>query len=151
MDMLLNFTLFTYSCCRYATAVYVTNCSDRVTDSDHSILRSGLHPPPKMKYSGASLIRTPLIRMLHYPDDISGNKLYENLSNVINLSGRFAYPDNFAGNQSVRITRLDCISIIVPFRNSLANIKSSVDVKGDLAFRSNVVPCIHRCNHQFSL
>jgi hypothetical protein len=59
-------------------------------------------------YSGASLIRTPLIRMLHYPDDISGNKLYENLSNVIHLSGRFIYPDDLAGNQSVRIneTRL---------------------------------------------
>jgi hypothetical protein len=41
--------------------------------------------------------------MLHYPDDISGNKLYENLSNVIHLSGRFVYPDDFAGNQSVRI------------------------------------------------
>jgi hypothetical protein len=54
-------------------------------------------------YSGASLIRTPLIRMLHYPDDISGNKLYENLSNVIHLSGRFVYPDDFGGNQSVRI------------------------------------------------
>jgi hypothetical protein len=54
-------------------------------------------------YSGALLIRTPLIRMLHYPDDISGNKLYENLSNVIHLSGRFVYLDNFAGNQSVRI------------------------------------------------
>ena len=54
-------------------------------------------------YSGTSLIRTPLIRMLHYPDDISGNKLYENLSNVIHLSGRFVYPDDFAGNQSVRI------------------------------------------------
>jgi hypothetical protein len=26
------------------------------------------------KYSGASLIRTPLIRMLHYPDDISGEQ-----------------------------------------------------------------------------
>jgi hypothetical protein len=54
-------------------------------------------------YSGASLIWTPLIRMHHYPDDISGIKLYENLSNVIHLSGRFVYPDNFAGNQSVRI------------------------------------------------
>jgi hypothetical protein len=54
-------------------------------------------------YSGASLIRTPLIQMIHYPDDISGNKLYENLSNVIHLSGRFFYPDDFAGNQSVRI------------------------------------------------
>ena len=51
-----------------------------------------------MIYSGALLIR-----MLHYPDDISGNKLYENLSNVIHLSGRFVYPDDFAGNQSVRI------------------------------------------------
>jgi hypothetical protein len=55
------------------------------------------------KYSKASLIRTPLIRMLHYPYDISGNKLYENLSNVIHLSGRFVYPDDFAGNQSVQI------------------------------------------------
>jgi hypothetical protein len=41
--------------------------------------------------------------MLHYPDDISGNKLYKNLSIVIHLSGRFVYPDDFAGNQSVRI------------------------------------------------
>jgi hypothetical protein len=41
--------------------------------------------------------------MHHYPDDISGNKLYENLSNVIHLSGCFVYPDDFAGNQSVRI------------------------------------------------
>jgi hypothetical protein len=56
-----------------------------------------------MIYSGALLIRTPLIRMLHYPDDISGNKLYENLSNVLHLSGHFIYPDDFAGNQSVRI------------------------------------------------
>jgi hypothetical protein len=54
-------------------------------------------------YSGASLIRTPLIRMLHHPDDISGNKLYENLSNVIHLSRCFVYRDDFAGNQSVRI------------------------------------------------
>jgi hypothetical protein len=59
-----------------------------------------------MIYSGASLIRTPLIRMLHYPDDISGNKLYENLSNMIHLSGRFVYPDDFAGNQSVRINEV---------------------------------------------
>jgi hypothetical protein len=41
--------------------------------------------------------------MIHYPDDISLNKLNENLSNVIHLSGRFVYPDDFAGNQSVRI------------------------------------------------
>jgi hypothetical protein len=54
-------------------------------------------------YGGASLIRTSLIRMFHYPDDITGNKLYENLSNVIHLSGRFVYPYDFAGNQSVRI------------------------------------------------
>jgi hypothetical protein len=71
-------------------------------------------------YSGASLIRTPLIRMLHYPDDISGNKLHENLSNVIHLSERFVYPDDFAGNQSIRINEarlhshetLECMLIV---------------------------------------
>jgi hypothetical protein len=41
--------------------------------------------------------------MLHSPDDISGNKLYENPSNAIYLSGCFVYPNDFAGNQSVRI------------------------------------------------
>jgi hypothetical protein len=64
-----------------------------------------LHLFVNMLYSGASLIRTPLIRMLHYPDDTFGNKLYENLSNMIHLSGHFVYPDDFAGNQSVRINK----------------------------------------------
>jgi hypothetical protein len=59
----------------------------------------------RIEYSGASLIRNPLIQMHHYPDDIFGNKLYENLSNVTYLSGRFVYPDDFAGNQSVRINK----------------------------------------------
>jgi hypothetical protein len=34
-----------------------------------------LHTLHNSKYSGASSIRTPLIRVHHYPDDISGNKL----------------------------------------------------------------------------
>jgi hypothetical protein len=40
-------------------------------------------------------------QMLHLLDDISGNKLNKILSNVIQLSGRFIYLDDFPGNQSV--------------------------------------------------
>jgi hypothetical protein len=78
------------------------------------------------QYSGVSLIRTPLIRMLHYPDDISGNKLYENLSNVIHLSGRCVYPDDFAANQSVWINeaRLYFIRLFYNFPNSFFRISN---------------------------
>jgi hypothetical protein len=53
--------------------------------------------------------------MLHYPDDISGNKMYENQSNVIHLSRRFVYLDDFAGNQSVRINEAPLYMILFKY------------------------------------
>jgi hypothetical protein len=42
--------------------------------------------------------------MLHLPEDYSiGNKIYQALSNVIQLSRHFIYLDDFPGNQSVWI------------------------------------------------
>jgi hypothetical protein len=48
-------------------------------------------------YSGASLIRTPLIRMLHYPDDISGEQTIwrsikcDSFIRTLHLFGRFCW------------------------------------------------------------
>jgi hypothetical protein len=53
--------------------------------------------------------------VLQHPDDIFGNKISENLSNVIHILRHFIYPDDFAGNQSVWFneaplyTYLNCI------------------------------------------
>jgi hypothetical protein len=60
-------------------------------------------------YSGASLIWTPLIRMLHYPDDISGE---QTLWKSIQMW--FIYPDAsfirtiLLGTKVSGLTRLDC-------------------------------------------
>jgi hypothetical protein len=80
--------------------------NSHVTKSVHNKKRKGDReqgpilkiPKKNYKYSGALLIRRPLFWMLHFPDDFSGNKLYEDLSNVNQLSEHFIYSDDFSGS-----------------------------------------------------
>jgi hypothetical protein len=45
----------------------------------------------------------PLSWMLDHMDNVSGEQTIEDISNVIHLSGRFIYPDDFTGNKSFQI------------------------------------------------
>ena len=71
---------------------------------------------------------TPLIRTIFL-----GNKIYENLSNVIHLSGRFVYPDDLLGTKVSGLTRLHCIHYQIPQHTSsqveaIRNLAQTLDI-----------------------